>query len=425
LYIGGPEATNKPVNIERSSKDIFVFISYAREDAEAAKRLYDNLKSAGLNPWLDKERLLPAQNWKEEISKAIIEKSRYFIPLFSSTSVRKIGVVQSEIKWALDVFEKYPPGMTFIIPVRLDNCEIPYHELRDVEYVDFFPSTSWELGLRRVMQIILNEPIAVVRSNKSVVKPGEIVTLYGHESSDPSGQKLRYYWEEIPKKTLALSDQNSVNPQFTAPMVDHETVFTFRLKVANMSGDEDSTTIQIRVRPIRPSLSIFPSTGDPTFGISFEYPSDWLKNTVANTIEISPPQRNEIPISILQDESSLDIALPVKFKISVRTINSASDSLSYYANDLINSITQTAKYRGNTTNKIIHDKDVKLNAWLNNPTHRIHLRIKYPVDIQEQHLLIVVIDKLNVYFLHYSAGETNYYYYLDTMEKIIDSIRFS
>jgi TIR domain len=425
LYIGGPEATNKPVNIERSSKDIFVFISYAREDAEAAKRLYDDLKGAGLNPWLDKERLLPGQNWREEISREIIEKSRYFIPLFSSTSVRKMGVVQSEIKQALAVFEKYPPGMTFIIPVRLDKCEIPYRQLRGLEYVDFFPSTNWELGLRRILQIILNKPIAVVRLNKSVVKPGEIVTLYGDESTDPSGQKLQYYWEEIPKKTIALSDQNSINPQFTVPMVDHETVFTFRLKVTNVSRDEDSATIQIRVKPIRPSLSIFPSIGDdPNLGISFEYPSDWLKNTVANTIEISPPKRNEIPISISQKESSLDISLPVKFEIYVRTRNSTTDSLSYYANDLISRITQTAKYRGNTINKIIHDKDVKLNPWLDNPAHRIQLRIEYPVGIQEHDLLMVAIDKLNVYAILYSAGETNYDYYLDTIEKIIDSIRF-
>ena len=95
-----------------------------------------------------------------------------------------------------------------------------------MKYVDFFPTTSWVLGLRRVLQIILNEPIAVARSSKSVVKPEEIVTLYGDGSRDSSGQKLRYYWKELPKKTIALSDQSPINQQFTAPMVDHETVFS-------------------------------------------------------------------------------------------------------------------------------------------------------------------------------------------------------
>ena len=40
-----------------------VFISYAREDSEAAKRLYQELKNAGFIPWLDKESLIAGQNW--------------------------------------------------------------------------------------------------------------------------------------------------------------------------------------------------------------------------------------------------------------------------------------------------------------------------------------------------------------------------
>ena len=32
-----------------------VFISYSREDHDAASRLYEDLKRAGLRPWLDKE----------------------------------------------------------------------------------------------------------------------------------------------------------------------------------------------------------------------------------------------------------------------------------------------------------------------------------------------------------------------------------
>jgi hypothetical protein len=48
-----------------------VFISYAREDSDAAKRLQKDLKNAGLNPWLDKKCLIVGQNWKISIKKAI------------------------------------------------------------------------------------------------------------------------------------------------------------------------------------------------------------------------------------------------------------------------------------------------------------------------------------------------------------------
>ena len=67
-----------------------IFISYAREDVEAARKLYRDLKNAELNPWLDEEVLLPGQNWKSAIKKAIKE-SRFFIALLSSNSVKKGG----------------------------------------------------------------------------------------------------------------------------------------------------------------------------------------------------------------------------------------------------------------------------------------------------------------------------------------------
>ena len=51
-----------------------VFISYAREDHEAARRLYSELKQRGLEPWLE-ESLLPGQVWRDEISKAINKNS--------------------------------------------------------------------------------------------------------------------------------------------------------------------------------------------------------------------------------------------------------------------------------------------------------------------------------------------------------------
>ncbi len=39
-----------------------VFISYAREDFTHAERLYNELKKAGFEPWLDKHNLIPGQD---------------------------------------------------------------------------------------------------------------------------------------------------------------------------------------------------------------------------------------------------------------------------------------------------------------------------------------------------------------------------
>jgi len=45
-----------------------VFISYAREDAEIARRIYRDLKALGAQPWLDTEALLPGQKWSQQVA---------------------------------------------------------------------------------------------------------------------------------------------------------------------------------------------------------------------------------------------------------------------------------------------------------------------------------------------------------------------
>jgi hypothetical protein len=48
-----------------------VLISYAREDRQLAERLYEDLRSQGLDPWLDKKNILPGSRWKIVIRDAI------------------------------------------------------------------------------------------------------------------------------------------------------------------------------------------------------------------------------------------------------------------------------------------------------------------------------------------------------------------
>jgi TIR domain/SIR2-like domain len=126
-----------------------VFISYAHEDSVYAERLYNDLKHADLSPWRDKDAIRVGLNWKIAIRKAI-KNSRYFIPLFSSNSVEKIGYVQKEFKYAIDNFDKFPESQIYIIPARLDDCQIPYEKLEDIQYVDLFP--DWDKGVNQIFE---------------------------------------------------------------------------------------------------------------------------------------------------------------------------------------------------------------------------------------------------------------------------------
>lgn len=127
-----------------------VFICHAKEDLGAASRLYNDLKShTNLTLWLDKDDLLPGQNWKIEIKKAI-KNSRYFIVLFSSISVQKRGYMQKDVKFALEVLGEFPEGEVYAIPIKLDNCQIPYEEFNDIQRVDMFP--DWNEGIQKLLR---------------------------------------------------------------------------------------------------------------------------------------------------------------------------------------------------------------------------------------------------------------------------------
>ena len=128
---------------------IKVFISYTTEDYEMAKKLYDDLKKAGVDPWLDREDLLVGENWKNKIYQ-VIQKYDYCLMLLSSKSVSKVGFVQKEIRIALDKMGILPPNKIFIIPVRLDDCKTSYEELQELQWVDLFP--NYDEGLEKIFK---------------------------------------------------------------------------------------------------------------------------------------------------------------------------------------------------------------------------------------------------------------------------------
>jgi hypothetical protein len=132
-------------------QNLRVFISYAREDTEAANRLYNDLKMAGLEPWLDTQSLLAGQNWKIAIRDAI-KNSRYFIPLLSSNSVEKVGYVQKELKEALEVLDEFPKSKIFVIPVRINECKVNDDKLRELHIVDLF--LNWSEGIAKILRSV-------------------------------------------------------------------------------------------------------------------------------------------------------------------------------------------------------------------------------------------------------------------------------
>lgn len=113
-----------------------IFLNYAREDEQRVNALYQKLSAAGFKPWMDKKDILSGEDWKSSIQSAIWNAD-FFLACLSRNSVNKRGLVQIEIKEALDIWRGMLESDIYLIPVRLENCEIP-ESLRKFQCVDCF-----------------------------------------------------------------------------------------------------------------------------------------------------------------------------------------------------------------------------------------------------------------------------------------------
>ena len=131
-----------------------VFIAYVHEDGDSAERIFNELTVAGFDPWLDRRKLMPGQNWPRSVEDAI-NFSDFVIACFSNRSVSKKGGFQSEVRYALDCATRMPLDEVFLIPVRFDECRVPVRIQKEVQYVDLFP--DWNPGIKRITEIISKE----------------------------------------------------------------------------------------------------------------------------------------------------------------------------------------------------------------------------------------------------------------------------
>ncbi|MGC2660486.1 MAG: toll/interleukin-1 receptor domain-containing protein [Bryobacteraceae bacterium] len=128
-----------------------VFLAYAEEDRDMVRDIYDALRAADFEPWMDERNLLPGQNWPRSIERAI-ESTDFFLGCFSLRSSAKRSFFQSELRIALELANKIPLDDIFLVPVRLNDCAVPRHIAQKTQYVDLFPDCS--LGMEQLIRMM-------------------------------------------------------------------------------------------------------------------------------------------------------------------------------------------------------------------------------------------------------------------------------
>jgi hypothetical protein len=112
-----------------------VFLCHARADTESVRVYYVRLKHDGLDVWLDEARLVLGQDREYEIRKAVRESD--IVIVFHSKQFNQKGFHQKEVKIALEEAESLPKGAIFIIPARLEECDV-LDDLQHLLCVDLF-----------------------------------------------------------------------------------------------------------------------------------------------------------------------------------------------------------------------------------------------------------------------------------------------
>lgn len=118
-----------------------IFLCHSSGDKPDVRMLRMMLLAEGFDPWLDEEEILPGQDWDLEIRRAI-RASDLILVCLSKDSVTKTGYVQKEIRLALDEADHQPEGAVYVIPARLENCEVP-ERLRRWQWVDLFTDDGY------------------------------------------------------------------------------------------------------------------------------------------------------------------------------------------------------------------------------------------------------------------------------------------
>jgi TolB-like protein len=98
-----------------------VFLSYAREDSEAARRIAEALRGFGVDVWFDQSELRGGDAWDAKIKRQIRECALFIAVISANSQARGEGYFRREWKLAIERTHDMAAGIPFLIPVVIDQ----------------------------------------------------------------------------------------------------------------------------------------------------------------------------------------------------------------------------------------------------------------------------------------------------------------
>ena len=136
-----------------------VFLSYAREDSEAARRIADALRSFGIEVWFDLNELRGGDAWDTKI-RTQIKTCALFVPIVSATTQsRDEGYFRREWRLAVDRMQDMGGQRAFVVPVVIDHtneshADVPeeFKRFHWTRLADGTPTPDFVAQIKRLLE---------------------------------------------------------------------------------------------------------------------------------------------------------------------------------------------------------------------------------------------------------------------------------
>jgi TolB-like protein/tetratricopeptide (TPR) repeat protein len=138
-----------------------VFLSYASQDADAAQKICEALRAAGIEVWFDQSELRGGDAWDQSIRKQI-KTCALFLPIISrNTHDRVEGYFRLEWKLAVDRSHLISADQAFLLPVVIDDTHdderVP-ERFREVQWSRLPSGVTSAAFVERIRRLLSEEP---------------------------------------------------------------------------------------------------------------------------------------------------------------------------------------------------------------------------------------------------------------------------
>jgi hypothetical protein len=156
-----------------------VFLSYAREDTEAARRIADALRGFGVEVWFDQSELRGGDAWDAKIKSQIRECALFVAIISGNTQARGEGYFRREWKLAIERTHDMAAGIPFLIPLAVDQTPeskalVPEEFMR-VQWTRLAGGAPTAQFVERIKRLVERQLIQKGHAKMALGHPGDAV----------------------------------------------------------------------------------------------------------------------------------------------------------------------------------------------------------------------------------------------------------